>query len=80
MGFSDEHSSLVANICDLSTEYISPQFHLVIDDLLETVICTKDDESVFNVIFNDMFELNRGRYVEDEKDDNGKLIYRQTLL
>ena len=43
LGFSDDHSSLVANVNNLITGYISPQFHLVFDDLFETVICTKDD-------------------------------------
>jgi hypothetical protein len=28
VGFSDKHSSLVANVCHLSTNFISPQFHL----------------------------------------------------
>ena len=37
VGFSDEHSTLVANVRHLSTNYISPQFHVVFDDLFETV-------------------------------------------
>ena len=46
LGISDEHSSLVENVCILSTRYISPHFHLVFDDLFETVICYKDYDSV----------------------------------
>ena len=61
-GFSDEHSSLVENVYNLSTGYISPLFHLVFDDLFETVICTKDYENVFNQNFNDLFGLNRYWY------------------
>jgi hypothetical protein len=37
VGFSDKHSSLVANVRSLSTNFISPQFHVVFDDLCETV-------------------------------------------
>ena len=74
MGFSEEHSSLVTNVHNLSTGYISPHFHLVFDDLFDTVILTKDDESVFNAIFNYLFQLNRYFYAKDEHDDNGKLI------
>ena len=59
LGFSDEHYSLVANVCHLSTVYISSRFHLVFDDLFDTVIRSRDYESVFNAIFNDIFELNR---------------------
>ena len=50
LGFSDKHSSLVASVSNFSTGYISPQFHLAFDDLFETFICTKDDDSVFNAI------------------------------
>ena len=39
LGYSDEHLSLVANVCHLSTGYISPQFYVIFDDLFETVIC-----------------------------------------
>ena len=37
LGFSDEHSTLVANVCHLDTGHISPQYHVVFDDLFETV-------------------------------------------
>ena len=46
----------MANIPNLSTGYISPQFHLVFDGLFETVVQTRDDESVFNAVFNGLFE------------------------
>ena len=65
----------MVNFRNFSTGYISPQLHLVFDDLFETVINTKDDESVFNAICNDLFELNRDWYTKDEHDYNGKLIY-----
>ena len=45
--FSDDHSSLVENFRNLSTVYISPQFHLVFYDLFETVISTIDDDIFF---------------------------------
>ena len=61
-GFSDKHYYLVVNIFHLITGYISPWFHLVFNDLFETVICTRDGESVFNAICNDIFELNRDWY------------------
>ena len=37
IGFSDEHATLVDNVRHLSTHFISPQFHLVFEDLFETV-------------------------------------------
>ena len=39
------------------------------------VICNRDDEIVFNTIFNDVFELNRDWYAKNEHDDTGKFIY-----
>ncbi len=39
-GFSDTYSSLVVNVPHLSTGYVSPQYHLVFDDLFETVFST----------------------------------------
>ena len=75
LGFSDENSSIVENVIHFSTGYISSQFNLVFDDLFETVMHTIDDESVFNAICNDLFELNRDWCAKDENDDTGKLIY-----
>jgi hypothetical protein len=33
LGYLDEHSSLVANVHHLSTGYVSPEFHVIFDDL-----------------------------------------------
>ena len=54
-GFSGEHSSPVSNVSNLSTEYISPQFHLVFADFF-------GDDNVFNDISNYLFDLNRDWY------------------
>ena len=62
------------NVCNLSIEYISPQFNLVFSDLFETVIRTKYYESVFNAIWNDLFELNRYWYAKDEHNNYDELI------
>ena len=71
LGFSEEHSSLVGTVRNLTTGYISPQFHLVYDDLYETVIRTKDDEHQFNAICDDLFKFNQDWYAEEEFDDDG---------
>ncbi len=55
--FSDEHSSLVANVCHLSTNFISPQFHVVFDDLFKTVNRTGVDEPVVKSICQNFFNL-----------------------
>jgi hypothetical protein len=57
VGFSDEHSSLVANVLHLTTNFISPQFHVVFDDLFETVNRTGDGP-IIESICKDLFLLN----------------------
>jgi hypothetical protein len=71
VGFSDKHSSLVANVRHLSTNFISPQFHVVFHDLFETVNRIGVDES----ICQDLFQLNRKLYAEEELDEAGNIIY-----
>ncbi len=58
VGFSDEHSSLVANVWHLTTGYISPHFHIVFDNLFETVNCKGVDDCVAESICNGLFQRN----------------------
>jgi hypothetical protein len=46
--YSDEHLSLVVNVRHLSTGHVSPQFHVVFDDLFETVVRNGDNNAVIN--------------------------------
>jgi hypothetical protein len=69
VGFSDKNSSLVANVRHLTTGYISPQFHVVFDDLFETVNCTGVDDQVVESICNELFRRNRELYTEDKLDE-----------
>jgi hypothetical protein len=48
LGFSDEHSSLVANVRNLFTGFVSPQFHVVFDDLFQTVFSSGNDDVLVN--------------------------------
>ena len=62
LGFSDEHSTFVANVCNLQTEFILPQYHLVFDDLYETTVLTGDNDPVINTICNELFDSSRDWY------------------
>ncbi len=46
----------MANVRHLSTGYVSPQFHVVFDDLFETVVCIGDNDAVNNSICDGLFE------------------------
>jgi hypothetical protein len=78
-GYSDEHSSVV-NVLHSSTGHVSLQFHVVFDDLIETVICNGDNDAVMNSICNGSFIWNCKLYVEDEFDADDVLIYKPPPL
>jgi hypothetical protein len=80
LGYSDEHLSLVANRWHSSTGHVSPQFHVVFDDLFETVICNGDNDAVVNSICDGLFNWNHKLYVEDEFDNDDVLIYKPPPL
>jgi hypothetical protein len=74
VGFPDEHSSLVANVRHLTTRYISPQFHVIFDDLFETVNYTGVDDRIIESICDGLFQRNGELYAEDKLDEAGNII------
>ena len=53
LGFSSEHSTTVSLIRNVTTGKISPQFHVVFDDLFSTVSTTFNDlEKSLNEVFS----------------------------
>jgi hypothetical protein len=80
LGYLDEHLSLVANVHHLSTGYISPQFHVIFDDLFETVVHNGDNDAVLHSICDGLFERDQELYVEDEFDADGMLVYKPPPL
>lgn len=65
LGFSDEHSSLVARVRNLSTNYVSPQYHVVFDDYFTTIYneAMLEDTAV-DQIFDNLFDTCRDYYGE----------------
>lgn len=81
MGFSDAHSSLVANVRNLSTGFVSPQYHLVFDDNFQTVFSDGENDAALDIICNHLFETSRDRYVDAaETDDDDVIIYHPPPL
>ena len=58
MGFSDDHSSLVANVQHLTTGFVSPQYHVVFDDLFQTVISSGYDDALMDTICDNLFKYS----------------------
>ena len=65
MGFSDEHSSLVTNVCNLTTGFASHQYYVVFDDLFQTVFSSGYDDVLADIIYNNLIEYNWDVYAED---------------
>ena len=80
LGYSDEHSSLVANVRHLKTGHVSPQYHCVFDDLFQTVFSDGGDQRVIDAICNTLWENNREQYAEEEYDEDGMLVYQPPPL
>ena len=56
LGFSDQHSSLVAMVQNLVTNYVSPQFHVVFDEKFSTIQNdTRLEDTTVESIFKDLF-------------------------
>ncbi len=66
LGFSDSHSSLVANVCHLSMGYMSPQYHLIFDDLFQTVFSSGND-ALLDDFYNHLFDSNCDFYSYDDE-------------
>jgi len=79
LGFSSQHSSLVANIRHLKTGHVSPQYHVVFDDLFSTVFSLGENDAIIDAVCNELFDHNRDWYATEEYED-GKLVYRPPPL
>ena len=81
LGFSKQHSSLVALVRNLHTNYVSPQYHLVFDDKFDTIFQESKTEEELELICQDLFESNRDCYVDPEGEfDDGILVYKPPPL
>jgi hypothetical protein len=47
LDFSKHHSSLVGLILNPETKFVSPQYHLVYDELFTTTIITKEKDQIW---------------------------------
>ena len=80
LGFSEAHSSLVANVRHLKTGHVSPQFHVVFDDNFFTVFGTGEKSTVTDAIAEKLWDSNRELFAEAEYDDDGMLVYEPPPL
>jgi Reverse transcriptase (RNA-dependent DNA polymerase) len=75
MGLSDKHASTVPIVLNVTTGYITPQFHVVFDDWFSTVTTSVDNLPDFNSpewaqVFGDSFY----QYPFDEEDEASLIV------
>ena len=76
MGFSERHLSLVANIRNLSTSFISPQFHIIHDNRFHTVTNMDHVQAITDENTPiEIFERGKEDYSEYDYDEKNKLLY-----
>jgi len=74
LGYSDENSSLVANVRHFGSGYVSPQYHVLFDDLFHTVF--RDGNDALNKAICDLLWVTDHKiYAEDEFNAEGELVY-----
>jgi hypothetical protein len=80
LGYSGEHSSLVANIWHLKTGYVSPQYHVVFDILFKTVFSSGADDVLIDSICKNLYGTSCEIYATDEYDAHDNLVYKPPSL
>jgi hypothetical protein len=80
LGYSDEHSSLIANIWHLKTSYVSPQYHVVFDDLSKTVFSSGANDALVDSICKNLYGTSCEIYATDEYDAHDNLVYKPLPL
>ena len=80
LGFSRQHSSIVALVRNLHTGYVSPQYHVVFDDNYDTIYVESKSDEELDDICQELFDNNRECYVEEEYDYDGDLLYKPPPL
>ncbi len=80
LGYSDEYSSLVANIRHLKTVFVSPQYHVVFDNLFETVFSSGANNALVDSSCKSLYGTSCKIYATDEYDAHDNLVYKPPPL
>jgi hypothetical protein len=80
LGYLDEHSSLIANIRHLKTGFVSPQYHVIFDDLFESVFSSGANDALVDSICKNLYGTNCEIYATDEYDAHDNLVYKPPPL
>ena len=73
-------AKLVALVRHLGTGYVSPQYHVVFDDLYESVFSSGVDDELVNAICENLYGTSCEIYATDEYDADDNLVYKPPPL
>lgn len=74
LGVSPVHSTTVGRVLHLVTGHISPQFHLVYDELFTTVASSSKDEQLTTVEWTTLLDMNGHEHTLDTTDVQGDIV------
>ena len=80
LGFSWEHSSLVALVQNLHTSYASPLYHVVFDIKFDTVFNNCKTSEELDKICAELFVSNRECFAKDKYNEDGTLASKTPPL
>jgi hypothetical protein len=80
LGYLYKHFSLVANVRHLGTGYVSHQYHVVFNDLFETVFSSGSDNALVDSICENLYGTSCEIYATDEYDAKDNLVYKSPPL
>ena len=59
MGYSAKHLSLVSMVCNLQTNHVSPQLHLIHDDIFEKIMNKLPmDHQLSDMLIENLFDIS----------------------
>ncbi len=64
----------------MKTGYVSPQYHVVFDDLFETVFSSGADDALVDSIFENLYWTSCEIYATDKYDAHDNLVYKPSPL
>ena len=76
-----KHSSTIGRVWHLSTGYVSPQYHVVYNDLFKTTFAGRIiNNATSDALFDKLFKNVREEYAPAEYDDLGRIIFEPPPL
>jgi hypothetical protein len=78
LGISKSHATSIGLVRNLRTGFVSPQFHVIYDELFQT-IHSEGEVDLTDPMWAGLMETSRVRYLPDEADDHVPPLHRDWM-